>query len=130
MAFSFQKGNELYTIRIDNLDEFVGDDIEKTLTDDINKKLEEHEIIVGGIFKFPGKQDLFILVDAEMRNERIRAKQNSKDKMLDFDDWIKVNNAINDVLDDHKFYAVVKSSRFIVRIGKRRREDYSGGRTF
>ena len=120
----------MYTIRIDNLDEFEGDDIETSLTDSLNTILNVNGMKAGGIHLFPGRQDLFILVDVMMSEPRLRPGQRTKDNLLGFGDWIKVNDAVNDVLDDHKFYAVVKSSKFIVRVGKRRRNSYEGGRNF
>ncbi len=122
----------MYTIRIDNLDEYEGDieTIEEKLTEDVNTILLEKGIKVGGVHRFPGRQDLFLLVDAEMLEARFRPGQRSMDKLLGFQDWIHVNDAVNDMLDGHKFYAVVKSTKFIVRVGKRRRTDYEGGRSF
>jgi len=120
----------MYTIRIDNLDEYTGSDVEKDLTETMNQMLAEHGMKSGGIHFFPGRDDLFVLVDVEMIEPRIRPGQRSKDCLLSFPDWIIVNNTVNDVLDKFKFYATVKSSKFVVRIGKRRREDYKGGRRF
>jgi hypothetical protein len=100
------------------------------LTDGINEILAPEGIEVGTIARFPGRQDLFVLVNAQMSEARLRPGQRSKDKLLGFNDWISVNNAVNDILDQHKFYAVVKSTKFIVRVGKRRRDNYDGGRSF
>jgi hypothetical protein len=122
----------MFTIRIDNLDEYQGDieKIESQLTEDVNVVLLNHGIKIESISRFPGRQDLFILINAQMLEARLRPGQRSKDKLLGFQDWICVNDAVNDVLDGHRFYAVVKSTKFIVRVGKRRRTDYEGGRSF
>ncbi len=122
----------MYSIRIDNLDEYPGDlsKIEDTLTEDTNIILADQGIKIGGIRYYPGRDNLFLLIDAEMIESRLRPGQRSKDILLGFDDWVHVNNAVNDVLDGHKFYALVKSTKFIVRVGKKRRTDYEGGRSF
>jgi hypothetical protein len=121
----------MYTIRIDNLDEYDGERaIELTLRDGINTELSQHNLKVGVVGAFPGRPELFVLAKFESTIARQRYGGRGKDKLLGFEDWIKVNNAVNKVLNDYGFYAHVKSGKFIVRIGKKCREDYTGGRTF
>jgi hypothetical protein len=119
----------MYFIRIDNLDELkLESDITDVLTKDINDALAEKGLVCGGIHRFPGKQDLFVMIDIEAIEPRIRAGKRQKDKLLGFEDWVFVNDVVNDTLDKYGIYGVVKSTKYVVRVGKRRRQTYEGGR--
>jgi len=120
----------MYTIRIINDGEkehesklsknLSGEDIAKEFADRVNAKLKEYEISVR-LSPFPGRDDLFLLTKAEKQRK-------SDDKRLSFSDWKFLNDAVNDMLDELRLFAIVKSSKFVVRYGFKRRVDYSGGR--
>jgi hypothetical protein len=109
----------MYTIRVDNLDEYKGSDIERDMTDAVNEDLKQHGIQVKGICKFPMKSDTFILVDALLSEPREHGR--IKSDLLGPDDWLFVNQAVNNMLDKFNFCAKVRSRNFMIRDGKRRK---------
>lgn len=110
----------LYTIRIDNVDEFEGTDPGAEITRLVKEKIEPEGLTIRGIGLIPHTDDLFVMIGAESMEPRRRPPNKHKDKMLTGRDWGVVNNAINDVLDDLNFVAHVRSKNIFIRQGKKR----------
>ena len=109
----------MYTIRIDNIDEYSGENIEQDLTDRVNAKLAEHNMNIKGIRYYPMSDDTFLLIEARLSEPRLREGRTNPDTLLAPGDWQHVNQCVNKVLDDLNFCALVRSRNFYIRQGKK-----------
>jgi hypothetical protein len=118
----------VYTIRIDNYDDYdseMSEGSKKKFCDDfslkLREKLEPHAIDAAGIFPYPTTDETFMLVNVRLMEPRVRPGRKVADTLLSTDDWKAVNDCVNEICDEYNFCALIRSSKIIIREGKKRK---------
>lgn len=123
----------MYTIRVYNIDEILGENTiesRKEFADKfsarLNENLSEVGMRVGGLFPYPLTHDTFHFVQIEMMEKRertIAGGRKSVDKKFGVEDWLIFNGKVNELLDEFKVIGRVRANRHSIREGKEHLHD-------
>lgn len=97
----------MYTVKIKSVSGASvvnGDKIRSDIKRLLNSKLEEHAITVAGVHEFLGERSFLTLSSFKKGDGNLR-----------YEDWLIVNKAINEVLDELEVVAFVRAPQYIVR---------------
>lgn len=105
----------MYTIKIKQVGEparRISSGVRQEIEGLLNTKLNEAGLQCEGLYKFMGRRDYLTL--GAFSNISID-KNTGNNTITDHQDWVIINKAINETLDELKVDAQVRAERYIVR---------------